>query len=37
MKFKVVYLPIADRDIVRINCALADYPSKAKRLFSEIE
>ena len=37
MKYKVIYLPIAGRDIVRINDALADYPNKAKRLFQEIE
>ena len=37
MKYNVVYLPIANRDINRINKALADYPGKAKRLFQEIE
>lgn len=37
MKYKVSYLPIADSDIIRIDAALSDYPSKAKRLFQEIE
>ena len=37
MKYKVIYLPIFDRDISRINDALINYPNKAKRLFQEIE
>ena len=37
MKYKVIYLPIAGRDISHINEALTGYPSKAKRLFIEIE
>jgi plasmid stabilization system protein ParE len=37
MKYKVTYLPLADKDISRICDALADYPNKAKRLFQEIE
>ena len=37
IKYKVIYLPIAGRDVIRINEALVDYPGKAKRLFQEIE
>jgi len=33
MKYKAVFLPVADRDITRISEALIDYPNKAKRLF----
>jgi hypothetical protein len=31
MKYKVEYLSVADRDIVTMSEALADYPNKAKR------
>jgi plasmid stabilization system protein ParE len=37
MKYKPVYLPIANRDIIRIDDALSDYPSKATRVFKEME
>ena len=37
MKYKVSYLPKADRDIQQIDDALSEYPNKAKRLFQEIE
>ena len=37
MKYKVSYLPTADRDIQQIDDTLSDYPDKAKRLFQEIE
>jgi len=37
MKYRVIYLPIANRDIIRIDEALVDYPSKAKRLFQEMD
>ena len=37
MKYNAVYLPVASRDIIRINKALSNYPRKAKRLFQEIE
>ena len=36
-KYNVSYLPLADRDILRISEALEKYPNKAKRLFQEIE
>jgi len=37
MRFKVEYLSIADRDILAISDALAEYPNKAKRIFKEME
>ena len=37
MKYDVVYLPIAKLDIINISEALSEYPSKAKRLFQELE
>ena len=37
MKYKVIYLPIANRDIIRMDDALEEYPNKAKRIFKEIE
>jgi len=37
MKYKVDYLPIADRDVVALSDALAGYPNKAKRVFLEME
>jgi len=37
MKCEIVYLPIANRDIIRIDDALIDYPNKAKRIFQEME
>ena len=37
MKYKVIYLPIANRDIVKIDDALTEYPNKAKRIFKEME
>ena len=37
MKYKIVYLPIAIRDIIRIDDALLVYPSKAKRIFHELD
>jgi plasmid stabilization system protein ParE len=37
MKYKVEYLSIADRDIVTMSEALADYPNKARRIFQEME
>ena len=37
MKYKPVYLPIANRDIVRIDEALSEYPNKAARIFQEMD
>lgn len=37
MKYKSVYLPLANRDIIRIDKALSEYPEKATRIFKEIE
>jgi len=37
MKYSAIYLPTANRDIVRIDEALTDYQNKAMRLFQEIE
>jgi len=37
MKYKSVYLPLANRDIIRIDRALSEYPEKATRIFKEIE
>ena len=37
MKFEIIYLPIANRDIVRIDDALIEYPAKAKRIFHEMD
>jgi len=37
MKYKIVYLPIADRDLIRIDDALLEHPSKAKRIFRELD
>jgi len=37
MKYKIVYLPIANRDIIRIDDVLFEYPSKAKRIFNELD
>jgi len=37
MKYKISYLPIANRDILRISEALEEYPNKAKKLFQEME
>jgi len=37
MIYKAKYLPIAYNDILRISEALTDYPSKAKRLFREMD
>ena len=37
MKYNAIYLPIANRDILQISENLVDYPSKAKRIFLEIE
>lgn len=37
MKYEAVYLPAANRDILKINEALISFPGKAKRLFQEIE
>jgi plasmid stabilization system protein ParE len=37
MKFETVYLPIANRDIIRIDDALIEYPNKAKRIFQEMD
>ena len=37
MKYRIIYLPIADSDLVAIGDALTEYPGKAKRLFREIE
>ena len=37
MKYKPVFLPLADHDIVRIDEALSDYPDKAIRIFMEME
>jgi len=33
----VVFLPVANLDILGIDDALKDYPNKAKRLFQELE
>jgi len=37
MKYKPIFLPIADRDIIRIEEALSEYPSKAARILREID
>ena len=37
MKYDIVYLPIANRDIIGIDDALVDYPNKAKRIFQEMD
>ena len=37
MKYKVIYLPIANRDIIKIDDALTKYPNKAKRIFKEMD
>ncbi|MDR2569469.1 MAG: type II toxin-antitoxin system RelE/ParE family toxin [Oscillospiraceae bacterium] len=37
MKYKPVYLPIANLDIIRIDEVLTKYPNKAKRFFQEME
>jgi len=37
MRYKTIYLPVANRDIIRIDDALTDYPNKAKRIFLEME
>jgi len=37
MKYKAIYLPVANLDIIRIGDALVDYPGKAKRFFIELE
>ncbi|MDR1069848.1 MAG: type II toxin-antitoxin system RelE/ParE family toxin [Gracilibacteraceae bacterium] len=37
MRYKVLLLPQANRDIASLADALASYPSKAKRIFQEIE
>jgi plasmid stabilization system protein ParE len=37
MKYKVIYLPTANRDIIKIYDALIDYPNKAKRIFKEMD
>jgi len=37
MKYKAVFLPIANQDIISINDALTDYPYKAKRVFQEMD
>ena len=37
MRYKTIYLPVANRDIIRIDDALAEYPNKAKRIFQEME
>ena len=33
MKYKPIYLPIANLDIARIDESLSDYPGKAARIF----
>jgi len=37
MRYKAIYLPVADRDIIRIDDALMEYPNKAKRIFQEMD
>ena len=37
MKYKPVFLPLANYDIIRIDDALSDYPDKARRLFMEMD
>jgi plasmid stabilization system protein ParE len=37
IKYRIIYLPIFNRDIQRIAEALKDYPQKAKRLFHDID
>jgi len=37
MRYKAIYLPVADRDIIRIDDALKEYPNKAKRIFQEMD
>ena len=37
MKYEVLYLPVAQRDLIRTSDALAGQPGKAKRLLGEIE
>ena len=37
MKYRPVYLPVANLDIIGIDDALTGYPNKAKHLFQELE
>ena len=37
MKYKVFYLPIAERDILEISDSLFGHPSRARRLLGELE
>jgi plasmid stabilization system protein ParE len=37
MKYKVAFLPQANRDIASLADILAPYPDKARRLFQEME
>ena len=37
MKYEVLFLPIAGRDVLGISDALSAHPDKAKRLLGEIE
>jgi len=37
MRYETIYLPVANRDIIRIDDALMEYPNKAKRIFQEMD
>ena len=37
MKYKPIYLPIANYDIARIDEVLSDYPDKAARIFHDMD
>ena len=37
MKYKPVFLPLANNDIIRIDEALSDYPDKTRRIFMEMD
>lgn len=37
MKYKPIYLPTANLDIARMDKYLSEYPSKAKRIFQEMD
>ena len=37
MRYETIYLPVANRDIIRIDDALTEYPNKAKRIFQEMD
>jgi len=37
MKYEVLYLPVAQRDLIRLSDAFSGQPGKARRLLGEIE